>query len=297
MYDPQLLRSFVAVVEWGGFTRAAQALHLTQSTVSQQLRRLEEEVGQRLLERGGPRVRPTQAGERLLGYARRLLQLGEETRAAMSRAEREEVVRLGVPEDLAGAALTPVLSAYARHRPGLRLEVTSGLSAALAAAYERSEFDVVLVKQRHAEGARSDGTLSGGMRSWPEQLVWVDSRAHPAIERDPLPLAVFPVGGLYREEMFQALDARRRRWRISYCSASLASLQAAVADGLGISLLPERALRAGHRVLDAKSGLPLIRPLRLVLHHRAEASPTVLALVERLARRCEVLAAKPDDRG
>ena len=91
--------------------------------------------------------------------------------------------------------------------------------------------------------------------------------------------------------MFQALDARRTRWRISYCSASLASLQAAVADGLGISLLPERAVRAGHRVLDARSGLPTIRPVRLALHHREEASPTVLALVERLVKRCEQLAA------
>ncbi|MBU8975171.1 LysR family transcriptional regulator [Lysobacter sp. MMG2] len=283
MYDPLLLRSFVAVVESGGFTRAAQALHLTQSTVSQQLRRLEEEVGQRLLEREPGGVRPTQAGERLLGYARRLLQLGDEARAAMSGGDREEVVRLGVPEDLAGAALTPVLSAFARHRGGLRLEVTSGLSGALSAGYERGEFDVVLVKQRGA----------GGVRSWPERLAWIDSRDHPCLSLDPLPLAVFPVGGLYREEMFQALDAKQRRWRIAYSSGSLASLQAAVADGLGISLLPLRAVRAGHRVLEPRDGLPVMRPLRLALHHRTEASATVLALVDKLARRCEQLTA-PD---
>lgn len=284
MYDFQLLRSFVAVVESGGFTRAAQALHLTQSTVSQQVRRLEESVGQRLLERETSGVRPTQAGERLLGYARRLLQLGDEARAAMSGDEREDVVRLGVPEDLAGAALTPVLSAFARHRRGLRLEVTSGLSADLAAAYARGEFDVVLVKQRRADG----------VRSWPEPLAWIDSRDHPCLTLDPLPLAVFPVGGLYREEMFQALDAKQRRWRIAYASGSLASLQAAVADGLGVSLLPMRAVRAGHRVLDAGDGLPAMRPMRLALHHRNEASATVLALVERLARRCEHLTAAPD---
>lgn len=284
MYDSQLLRSFVAVVESGGFTRAAQALHLTQSTVSQQVRRLEESVGQRLLERETGGVRPTQAGERLLGYARRLLQLSDEARAAMSGDEREDVVRLGVPEDLAGAALTPVLSTFARHRRSLRLEVTSGLSADLAAAYARGEFDVVLVKQRRADG----------VRSWPEPLAWIDSRDHPCLALDPLPLAVFPVGGLYREEMFQALDAKQRRWRIAYSSGSLASLQAAVADGLGASLLPMRAVRAGHRVLDAGDGLPAMRPLRLALHHRNEASATVLALVERLARRCEHLTAAPD---
>ena len=288
MYDPQLLRSFVAVVERGGFTRAAEALHLTQSTVSQQLRRLEEEVGQVLLERGARQVRPTQAGERLLGYARRLLQLGEEARVAMRAGRREEAVRLGVPEDLAGSAMTPVLAAFARAHPDVRLEVGSGLSRELLAAYERGELDVVIVKQR-ASALGGDGS-SDRLRSWPERLAWLDSRTHPALERDPVPLAVFPVGGLYREEMFQALDARGLRWRIAYSSASLASLQAAAADGLGISLLPERARLSGHRVLDGRSGLPAVASLRLVLRHRAEASDTVLALVERLGRRCEALA-------
>lgn len=283
MYDPQLLRAFVAVVEHGGFTRAAQALHLTQSTVSQQLRRLEDEAGQVLLDRSERRVRATQAGERLLGYARRLLALGAEARAAMEQAAPQEVVRLGVPEDLAGAALTPVLAAFARHRgEGLRLEVSSGLSGDLLAAYTRGEYDVVLAKQRRAEG----------VRSWPERVVWIDSRQHPCLQRDPLPLAVFPEGGLYREEMFEALDARHLRWRIAYSSRSLASLQAAVADGLGVSLLPERAIRAGHRVLGRADGLPAMHPIRLALHHRAEASATTLELVERLARRCEALSAQ-----
>lgn len=279
MYEPGLLRAFVAVVEHGGFTRAAQVLHLTQSTVSQQVRRLEEDVGQPLLEREGG-VRPTAAGERLLGYARRLLALGAEARAAMAGEAPQEVLRLGVPEDLAGAVLTPVLAAFAREQgDGLRLEVSSGLSAELLAGYRRGEFDVVLAKQRRSEGALS----------WPERVVWVDSRVHPCWGRDPLPLAVFPEGGLYREEMFEALDARHLRWRIAYSSRSLASLQAAVADGLGISLLPERAVRAGHRVLGRAEGLPIGHPMRLVLHHRGEASASTRALVARLARRCEAL--------
>lgn len=279
LYDSPLLRAFVAVVEHGGFTRAAQVLHLTQSTVSQQVRRLELDVGHILLEREGG-VRPTAAGERLLGYARRLLALGAEARAAMQDEAPQQVLRLGVPEDLAGAALTPVLAAFVRdHGEGLRLEVSSGLSAELLAAYKRGEYDVILAKQRRAEGGLS----------WPERVVWVDSRAHPCWGRDPLPLAVFPEGGLYREEMFETLDTRHLRWRVAYSSRSLASLQAAVADGLGISLLPERAVRAGHRVLGRAEGLPAGHPMRLVLHHRSEASAATCALVDRLARRCDAL--------
>ncbi|WP_198032474.1 LysR family transcriptional regulator [Aerolutibacter daejeonensis] len=279
MYEPGLLRAFVAVVEHGSFTRAAQVLHLTQSTVSQQVRRLEEDVGQPLLEREGG-VRPTAAGERLLGYARRLLALGAEARAAMAGEAPQKILRLGLPEDLAGALLTPVLAAFARAQgDGLRLEVSSGLSAELLAGYRRGEFDVVLAKQRQGDGAFS----------WPERVVWVDSRAHPCWGRDPLPLAVFPEGGLYREEMFEALDARHLRWRIAYSSRSLASLRAAVAEGLGVSLLPERAVRAGHRVLGRAEGLPTGHPMRLVLHHRGEASASTRALVARLVRRCEAL--------
>ncbi len=280
MYDPQLLRAFVAVIESGGFTRAARALHLTQSTVSQQVRRLEDDAGQILLDRSERRIRTTQAGERLLGYARRLLALGTEARAAMEQAAPQEVIRLGVPEDLAGALLTPALAAFARQQGhGLRLEVTSGMSADLIAAYQRGEYDVILAKQRRAEG----------VRSWPERVVWIDSRKHPCLKYDPLPLAVFPDGGLYREEMFEALDARHLRWYISYCSSSLASLQAAVADGLGISLLPQRAVGAAHRVLGKADGLPAGHPMWLALHHPAGASATTLALVKQLVRCCDAI--------
>ena len=186
--------------------------------------------------------------------------------AVATRAKPDPLVLIaGGPGQGTIEGFAPVLSAFARHRPTLRLEVSSGLSAGLLAAYERGEYDVVLVKQRETQARLS----------WPERLVWLDSRAHPALARDPLPLAVFPVGGLYREEMFQALDARRTRWRIGYCSASLASLQAAVADGLGISLLPERAIRAGHRVLEGKHGLPPVRPVsgaRIRFHRRRRSS-------------------------
>ena len=129
LHDPALLRAFVAVIEYGGFTRAARALYLTQSTVSQQVRRLEQAAGHLLLDRSGPQPVTTEAGERLLGYARRLLVLGEEARAAMGRVAQQEVIRLGVPEDLGGRALTPVLSNFARRMGNsVRLEVTSGMT-------------------------------------------------------------------------------------------------------------------------------------------------------------------------
>src|SRR6202000_98038 len=99
MLDLELLRSFVSVVDAGGFTRAGERVHRTQSTVSQQIKRLEDDIGQPLLNRAGRDVTPTEAGERLLSYARRLLSLAEEARDVVGQAGHEGAVRLGIPED------------------------------------------------------------------------------------------------------------------------------------------------------------------------------------------------------
>src|SRR6201993_2764961 len=98
MLDLELLRSFVSVVDAGGFTRAGERVHRTQSTVSQQIRRLEGDLGQTLLHRKGKDVTPTEAGERLLSYARRLLSLAEEARDVVERPGNEGAIRLGIPE-------------------------------------------------------------------------------------------------------------------------------------------------------------------------------------------------------
>ena len=123
MLDLELLRSFVSVVDSGGFTRAGERVHRTQSTVSQQIKRLEEDVGQPLLNRSGKDVTPTEAGERLLSYARRLLSLAEEARDVMTRPGSEGAIRLGVPEDFAAYRLTKLLAAFSRSHPGLRMDV------------------------------------------------------------------------------------------------------------------------------------------------------------------------------
>src|SRR3979409_952150 len=105
MLDLELLRSFVSVVDSGGFTRAGERVHRTQSTVSQQIKRLEDDLGQPLLNQAAKDVTPTEAGERLLSYARRLLSLAEEARDVMARPGNEGAVRLGVPEDFAAYRL------------------------------------------------------------------------------------------------------------------------------------------------------------------------------------------------
>src|SRR4029077_5139146 len=191
MLDLELLRSFVSVVDSGGFTRAGERVHRTQSTVSQQIKRLEDDIGQPLLNRNGKDVTPTEAGERLLSYARRLLTLAEEARDVVARPGHEGAVRLGLPEDFAAYRLTRLLAAFSRSHPSLRLDVRTDQSLYLKRELERGELDLALLKRDAAE--------KGGIAAWSERVHWVTSKSHPCnLGSGSLPLIGFPGGCLYR---------------------------------------------------------------------------------------------------
>ncbi|SFI38132.1 DNA-binding transcriptional regulator, LysR family [Pseudomonas guineae] len=282
MLDHLLLRSFVAVADCGNFTRAAERLHLTQSTVSQQIRRLEDSLGYRLLDRSARQIQMTTEGEQLCSYARRILALHDEAEDVLRHQHSEGVLRLGVPEDFAAERLIPLLANFADTQTSVRLEVSSGLSPELLRQYREGQFDVLLSKQMNPG--------SDCLAAWPEPLCWVDSRQRPAEQRGPLPLVVFAPGGLYRQEMIQALEMQARNWRISYSSTSLASVCAAVAAGLGISLLPRRVLQAEHQIIDS---LPAIEGMHLTLYAQPNLGQAGNALKERLYQLCLEQAGLP----
>ncbi|WP_447833563.1 LysR family transcriptional regulator [Aeromonas veronii] len=274
MLDPLLLRSFIAIIDTGSFTRAGERVHLTQSTISQQIRRLEQQLGCPLLDRSGRQVVATAEGEKLLGLARRILALLAQAEEQVS--EGSISLSLGVPEDFAAGAITPVLAAFARDYPEVRLEVQSGLSHEIWQRFEAGELDLALVKQTRGKGLP--------LASWREPLEWVDSRDWPARERDPLPLVVFPSEGLYRRQMTEALDGLGRRWRIAYVSASLASLQGAVSAGIGVSLLPKRLMPADQLALTQ---WPKVAPVELALHAGGSGSEPLTRLSAALIALCD----------
>jgi DNA-binding transcriptional LysR family regulator len=281
--DLELLRSFVSVVDAGGFTRAGERVHRTQSTVSQQIRRLEDSIGRPLLLRKGKRISPTEEGERLLSYARRILALAEEARDVVARAAPDEIVRLGVPEDFAAYRLAQVLSKFTRSRPDLRLDVRCDLSVCLRRDLARGSFDVALVK-RDAGDADESGTLA----TWPERLRWVTSKRFPVDHsRDPLPLAAFEQGCLYRRRAIHHLEAAGRSWRIAYTSKNLAGIQAAVSAGLGVSILPDVAILADHHVLGTREGFPKLSNTEVAVVIRPDASPATRRLADLLVAFCK----------
>ncbi|PTT47048.1 LysR family transcriptional regulator [Aeromonas sp. HMWF016] len=274
MLDPLLLRSFVAIIDTGSFTRAGERVHLTQSTISQQMRRLEQQIGCPLLDRSGRQVVATAEGEQLLGLARRILALLAQAEEQVS--EGSISLSLGVPEDFAAGAITPVLAAFARDYPEVRLEVESGLSHHIWQRFAAGELDLALVKQVRGQGSP--------LASWREPLVWVDSRDWPAKGRDPLPLVAFPSEGLYRQQMTEALDGLGRRWRVAYVSASLASLQGAVSAGIGVSLLPKRLMPADQLALTQ---WPKVASVELALHATKDGGEPLSRLSAALIALCD----------
>jgi len=283
MLDLELLRSFVSVVDAGGFTRAGERVHRTQSTVSQQIRRLEEDLGQTLLNRNGKDVSVTEPGERLLSYARRLLALAEEARDVVQQPGHEGAVRLGLPEDFAAYRLPRLLGAFSRSHPSLRLDVRSDQSLYLKRELERGELDLALLKR--------DASEKGGIASWPERVHWVTSKHHARdLRNGSLPLIGFPGGCLYRAPAIHALESAGRAWHMAYTSSSLAGIQAAVAAGMGLSILSEMAIQSDHRVLNARDGFAPIDKTELALLASPEASPATLRLADKLAEFCDGVA-------
>jgi DNA-binding transcriptional LysR family regulator len=282
MLDLELLRSFVSVVDAGGFTRAGERVHRTQSTVSQQIKRLEESFGRELLQRTGKRVTLTDEGERLLSYARRLLALAAEARDVVAKPASDGVVRLGIPEDFAAHRLAQMLSQHRRARPSLRLDVRCDISTELRAALHRGELDIVLVKRTAGDGRC--------VAAWPERLHWVTSSRHPIEpKRDPVLLAVFQHGCLYRNRAIHALEAAGRSWHIAYTSPNMAGIQAAVSAGLGVSILPDVAILPEHRILGRKDGFRPVDNTEVALIVADDANPAARRLADLLADFCNAV--------
>lgn len=243
-----LLRTFVSAADSGGFTKAGERVHRTQSTVSQQIQRLEQAAGHALFHRAGRKVRLTEEGDLLLGYARRLLDLHDEAKAVLGQGPGAGALRLGVTEDFASRSLADVLSRFAA-APRRRLEVRCDLSVTLRRDLARGDIDLALVKQPSGQ--------AGTLHRWHEQLHWLAAAGWQPDPDKPLPLVLFSPGCLYRQYALEALDRAGRPWHVAYVSPSLAGIQAALQSGLGVSALGRSAMAAGLAELRDLPPLPV----------------------------------------
>ncbi|WP_425985619.1 LysR substrate-binding domain-containing protein [Brevundimonas sp. TWP1-2-1b1] len=228
--DIDLLRTFVAVVESGSFTRASAELGRTQPAVSLQIRRLESQLQAPLIDRGAKGMGLTTEGAALLPQARKLLRVNDEIVAALGEGDLEGEVRFGAPEDIATMHLPGILGAFARSHPRIRLSVICDYTANLLDQMSRGMLDLALIK-------REPVGPDLGVRVWREPLVWVALDAS-IVELEPLPLIVAPAPDIYRKRALGALQDAQIAFRASFTSPSLAGQMAALRAGLGVGVLP-----------------------------------------------------------
>lgn len=273
--DMDLLRSFVTIVEVKSFTRAAERLYRTQSAVSLQMKRLEEQLGSRLFERGGRGVLPTQAGSLLLGYARRILAANDELFGRMTEPEVEGAVSIGATDGYAAEHLTSALARFVAVFPRTGLKVVTGSAHELDAELASGRLDMQLSTVIEGQGERSGAVLAR------EALFWCAAQgagALPAESDAPLSLVMKRRGCPIREVAESRLMAAGISWELRFEAESRASVQAGIGSGLGIGVLSSGSLLAGIQRVGEGGQLPKLPDLVTMLEINPEAGPAARRL-------------------
>jgi DNA-binding transcriptional LysR family regulator len=269
-FDPETLAAFVAVVDTGSFTAAAARLGKTQAAISIALTRFEERLGRRLLERKPRGVRLTDAGETLIGYARRMLALEDEAFAALWPEEVAGRLRIGMPDDYQAVFGPALITRFAAENPRVRLEIICDFSERLEPMVAAGNLDLAIV-------TRERGSAAGELLRR-EPLAWCAAVGAAPEQLDPLPLALFPEHCRARPRILAALDKAGRRWRIAWTSSHLPSIESAVTLGIGVTALPESVVGPTMRRLGPADGLPPLEPLELAVITGELAGPAARRL-------------------
>ena len=240
MLDPVLLQTFLAVAQTRSFTQAAERLGLRQSTVSQHIRKLEEEAGRRLLTRDTHSVRVTADGEAMVEFARAILAANERAQRYFAGSQLRGRLRFGTSEDFVASRLPEVLREFVRTHPLVEFELTVGLSGELNEKLARGELDLVCGKRRR--GAEHGRLVSR------DRLVWVSGDLPSLDQSVPVPLILYSPPSITREIALAALERSGRPWRVVCTSGSLSGLRTAALAGLGpIKAAYAHAVAAGYR--------------------------------------------------
>jgi len=271
--DTDVLRTFVAIADQGGFTKAGELVNRTQSAVSMQMKRLEEDVLKRqLFERDGRQVRLTAEGQVLLGYARRILKLHSEVFNTLREPHMVGMVRIGVPDDYVMRFLPGILSHFAQFYPLVKIEVNCESSTQLL---QRQDLDLTIV-------TRKPGNELGQLLRQ-ERLVWAEAQCSANHEQTPLPLALDGIDCFCTQWACNALDARGREYRLAYNCPSLSTIMAVVNAGLAMTAQLESLIPQDWRILGEAEDLPQLPLLNIMLvRNLNKPSPITECLAEHI---------------
>jgi len=273
MLDTDQLRSFLAIVDTGSFTRAAERVHKTQSAVSMHIKRLEERLGRALFDKQGRGVRLSEDGEKLVDYARRMLQIEAAAVASISNKGLRGHVRLGIPDDYVDNFLPAILTRFTRRHPLVEVSVVCDSSGELDEQLRAGLLDMAVV---------TDCQRMNGVEVLREEpLGWV-AGPHCSVHAErPLPLALGRPSCVWRQGATACLARSGIPWRLVLSSNNYAAIAPIVQAGLAITVLPKSAFRPWQRLLGGKEGLPTLPPCRIgFMSAPGEHPPEVMALGE-----------------
>ncbi len=287
--DPELLQAFVLIADGDTFTQAAERMGRTQSAISMQIKRLEDVLGQTVLNRAkGGAIELTDHGRFLLTRARTILALNQEVMTRCHAPEIAGTVRLGTPDDYALSYLPPILKRFAETHPAVQVDVLCASSSHLAEKLKAGELDLTLC---------SDGNQP---RNWPcvplwrGPLSWITSIRHAPHRQDPLPLALAHDECGWRASAQAALEKAGIRYRIAYLSGTQIGTHAAVLAGLAVTVCALTVLPDGLRPMRPDEGLPPLPDFGIVmLKARAPTQPVTDALADHIEARFRMDIARP----
>lgn len=294
LFDLDVLRTFVTGVRLGSYAKAADRLGRSTSAVSAQLKKLEAQAEAVLFRKAGRGLALTEAGETLLAYAQRLIDLNDEASAALRGLHLQGRVRLGLQEEFGEVLLPQVLGRFARAHPQVRIEASMMRCAGLRERLSQGQLDLALVWET------GDQPLLPGAERWLETpLHWIGPAEAPGTDQpawwgadaagwrsdEPLPLVLLDEPCPVRRMAMAALDAQGTAWRHAFTSASLAALWAASSAGLGLTVRTALGCPPGVQRLEAAvCGLPALPTISLVLYRGETQVPPVVEQLARLLR-------------
>jgi DNA-binding transcriptional LysR family regulator len=256
--DMDVLRTLAVAMDLGGFAKAAERLGRSQSAVSLQMRKLEERVGRPLFRRQGRGLALTDAGDVVLGYARRILELNDQAVAVARGISLEGSVRFGLPQDFGDTWLPGVLARFSRIHPSVLLEARVDRTHKLVERFARGGLDLALLWG-------SPPPIGDTVTVLRLPMAWIGPKGFSVAPGEKIPLALFEAPCVFRQPGVDALEKARRPWRLAFTSPSLSGLWAAAAAGLGVTIRTALALPARLAILDRSSGLPKLPQIELSL--------------------------------
>ncbi len=256
--DIDMLRCFLEVAETQSFTRAGSNIGLTQSGVSVKIRRLEERLGLPLFNRTRKRLSRTPEGDMLWDYAGRILSVHDEAVSRLTKPEASGKLRIGLIDYFLPDLLPTILSKFRRQYPNIHLEVQTGIGINLIPLFEKGDLDLVVAGKDAYQGRCRILTQ--------EPLTWVIGKNKEAsVHETIVHLALLPSPCNFRKIATESLEKANRKWEVLFTGSSIASIQAAVQAGMGVSVLPRGALTEGLQRAPSQMELPDLPMYALVL--------------------------------